>query len=124
MTQKEPARAVGKTQPAGGEVSMRVHHTQALTGPGAGPSASCRCTYDAAMRTTVDLPPDVHERAKRIAVQRHQSLSATLADLTIRGLASLGEPATVTTDPISGLPALTLGHRISAEAVAEALDDE
>ena len=76
------------------------------------------------MRTTVDLPPEVHERAKRLAAERDQSLSATLADLTIRGLASLGEPATVTTDPISGLPTLTLGYRISAQAVAEALDDE
>ena len=76
------------------------------------------------MRTTVDLPPDVHERAKRIAEERRQSLSATLADLTVRGLASLGEPATISTDPISGLPALTLGHRITAAQVAEALDDE
>lgn len=76
------------------------------------------------MRTTVDLPPEVHERAKRLALERHQSLSATLADLTIRGLNSLGEPATVTTDPVSGLPTLTLGHRITGQDVAEALDDE
>ncbi len=76
------------------------------------------------MRTTVDLPPEVHDRAKRIAGERRQSLSATLADLTIRGLASLGEPATVSTDPVSGLPTLTLGHRVTAADVAEALDDE
>jgi hypothetical protein len=76
------------------------------------------------MRTTVDLPPEVHDRAKRIADERRQSLSATLADLTIRGLASLGEPAKVSTDPISGLPTLTLGHRITAADVAEALDDQ
>lgn len=76
------------------------------------------------MRTTVDLPPEVHERAKRLADERRQSLSATLADLTIRGLASLGEPAKVSTDPVSGLPTLTLGHRVTAGDVAEALDDE
>jgi len=76
------------------------------------------------MRTTVDLPPEVHDRAKRIADERRQSLSATLADLTIRGLASLGEPAKVSTDPVSGLPTLTLGHRVTATDVAEALDDE
>jgi hypothetical protein len=76
------------------------------------------------MRTTVDLPPEVHDRAKRIAEERHQSLSATLADLTIRGLASLGEPAKISTDPVSGLPTLTLGHRVTAADVAEALDDE
>jgi len=77
-----------------------------------------------AMRTTVDLPPEVHERAKQLAAQRHQSLSATVADLTILGLQSLGVPATVTTDPMSGLPTLTLGRRVSAQDVAEALDDE
>ncbi len=76
------------------------------------------------VRTTVDLPPDVHQRAKRLAAERHQSLSATLADLMIRGLASMGEPATVSTDPISGLPTLTLGRRVTSDDVAAALDDE
>ena len=76
------------------------------------------------MRTTVDLPPDVHERAKRLADERRQSLSATLADLTLRGLASLGEPATIATDPDTGLPTLTLGRRVTAAEVADALDDE
>jgi len=65
------------------------------------------------MRTTVDLPPEVHDRAKRLASERRQSLSATLADLTIRGLASLGEPARVSTDPVSGLPVLSLGRRVT-----------
>ena len=76
------------------------------------------------MRTTVDLPPDVHQRAKQLAEERHQSLSATLADLTVRGLISLGERATLATDPISGFPALTLGRPVTSEDVAEALDDE
>ena len=76
------------------------------------------------VRTTVDLPPDAHERAKRLAAERHQSLSATLAYLMIRGLASLGEPATISTDPVSGLPMLTLGRRVTSDDVAEALDDE
>lgn len=76
------------------------------------------------MRTTVDLPSEVHDRAKRLAEERHQSLSATLAELTIRGLAAMGEPATVTTDPVSGLPTLTLGRRVTDADVAAALDDE
>lgn len=76
------------------------------------------------MRTTVDLPQDVHERAKRLADARDQSLSALLAELTIRGLAAMGEPARVSTDPISGLPVITLGYRVTATDVAAALDDE
>lgn len=72
----------------------------------------------------MDLPPDVHDRAKRIAAERHQSLSATLADLTIRGLAAMGEPAKVSTDPVSGFPTLTLGRRVTGADVAATLDDE
>jgi len=76
------------------------------------------------MRTTVDLPAEVHERAARLARERHQSLSATLAELTVRGLASLGAPARLSTDPVSGFPTLTLGHRVTADEVAADLDDE
>lgn len=76
------------------------------------------------MRTTIDLPPEVHQRAKQIAAERHQSLSAVVADLTIRGLASLGQVATISTDSVSGLPMLSLGIRVTSEDVAEALDEE
>lgn len=72
----------------------------------------------------MDLPPDVHASAKRLATERGQSLSATVAELTLRGLASLAEPARVSTDPVTGLPRLTLGHRVTADDVAEALADE
>jgi hypothetical protein len=61
------------------------------------------------MRTTVDLPSAVHRRAQEIAHERHRSLSAVVADLAVRGLATLGE---------------TLGRRITSQEVAAALDDE
>lgn len=76
------------------------------------------------MRTTVDLPPAVHRRAQALAQSRHQSLSATVADLTVRGLAALGEPVELTTDPVSKLPVISLGRAVSAAEVADALDDE
>ncbi len=76
------------------------------------------------MRTTVDLPPAVHRRASELARSRHQSLSAVVADLTIRGLAALDEPVVVATDPVSGFPAITLGRRVTSADVADALDDE
>jgi hypothetical protein len=76
------------------------------------------------MRTTVDLPPVVHRRARELAARRHQSLSATLADLTVRGLATLGEPLDVVTDSATGLPTITLGRRVTSAEVAEALADE
>ena len=76
------------------------------------------------MRTTVDLPPAVHRRARELARERHQSLSAVVADLAMRGLAALGDPVKVSTDPVSGFPVITLGVPITSEDVADALDDE
>jgi hypothetical protein len=76
------------------------------------------------MRTTVDLPPAVHRRAKEIAKARGQSLSATLAELTARGLSQLDEPLSIGVDERSGFPVLSVGRRITAADVADALDDE
>ena len=76
------------------------------------------------MRTSVDLPPAVHRRAQALAQSRHQSLSAIVADLTVRDLAALGEPVEVSTDPVSGLPVISLGRPVSAAEIAAALDDE
>ncbi len=76
------------------------------------------------MRTTVDLPPAVHRRAQALAESRHQSLSATVADLTVRGLAALGQPVDLATDPVSGLPVISLGRPVTAAEVAAMLDDE
>lgn len=76
------------------------------------------------MRTTVDLPPNVHRRAQELAKARGQSLSATLAELTARGLSQLGEPVVVRTDADTGFPVLSVGRRVTSDDVAVALDDE
>jgi hypothetical protein len=47
-----------------------------------------------------------------------------VADLALRGLATLGEPLEVNTDPTSGFPVITLGRRITSAEVADTLDDE
>jgi hypothetical protein len=66
------------------------------------------------MRTTVDLPPAVHRRARELAAQRGVSLSTVLADLTVRGLAQLDAPVKLSTDRLTGLPVLTLGRKVTA----------
>lgn len=76
------------------------------------------------MRTTVDLPAQVHERAREIARRRDVSMSAVVADLATRGLATLGDPITLETDPISGFPVVSLGYRVTGDDVASALDDD
>lgn len=81
-------------------------------------------TYDAEVRTTTDLPPAIHRRARELAAERGQSLSTVIADLTARGLASLGEPVQVSVDTTTGLPSITLGRAITSEDVAAILDDE
>lgn len=76
------------------------------------------------MRTTVDLPPAVHRRAVELAKRRGESLSAVIADLTVRGFAQIDEPVTVRTDARSGLPVLSIGRRLTTDEVADVLDDE
>ncbi|QGH69693.1 hypothetical protein [Pseudactinotalea sp. HY158] len=76
------------------------------------------------MRTTVDLPPAVRRRAEELAAARGQSLSATVAELTIRGLGQLDEPITIEVDERSGFPVMEFGRTITPEDVAAALDDE
>lgn len=76
------------------------------------------------MRTTVDLSPAVHRRARELAKARGQSLSATVAELTARGLSQLDEPVVVRTDAASGFPVLSVGRRLTSIDVAAALDEE
>jgi len=51
-------------------------------------------------------------------------MSSVVADLTVRGLAQLDTPVTLTTDGRTGLPVLSVGRKITSEDVADALDDE
>lgn len=59
-----------------------------------------------------------------LARSRGQSLSATLAELAIRGLAQLDEPVRIEIDEQSGFPVMSFGRRITSKVVAAALDDK
>jgi predicted transcriptional regulator len=76
------------------------------------------------MRTTVDLPPAVHRRARDLARRRGVSMSAVVAELTVRGLAQVDTTVELAVDERSGLPVLSLGRVVTAEDVADAMDDE
>ncbi len=75
------------------------------------------------MRTTVDLPPAVHRRARELAARRGQSLSTVLADLAVRGLAQLDGPVELGRDERTGLPVLSVGRVVTSQLVAEVLDE-
>jgi predicted transcriptional regulator len=75
------------------------------------------------MRTTIDLPDDLHRAATQIARDRNQTLSRTVASLLRAALAGEQRNTTVEVDEDSGLPTVRVGNRITAEDVAAAVDD-
>jgi hypothetical protein len=75
------------------------------------------------MRTTIEIPDDLHAQAVAIARDAHQSLSQTVAALIRRGLSS-GHPGEVTTSTRTGLPVAHLGRTITSEDVRRLEDDD
>jgi len=75
------------------------------------------------VRTTIDLPDDLHAQAAAIARDTHQSLSQTVAGLVRRGLSS-GHPGEITTSARTGLPVAHLGKTITTEDVRQLEDDD
>jgi hypothetical protein len=78
--------------------------------------------YDAAVRTTIDLPADLHQLTSALARSRKQTLSQTIADV-LRGALLSDRSPDVTRDRRTGLPLVRLGRPITAEDVAEVEDD-
>ncbi|KAA0080844.1 antitoxin [Mycolicibacterium sp. P9-64] len=74
------------------------------------------------MRTTIDLPEELHKQALAIARDTHRTLSETVADLIRRGLGA-GTPTSMSTDPRTGLPVVSVGTIVTSEDV-RSLDDE
>lgn len=74
------------------------------------------------MRTTIDLPADLHRIATSLARDSSRSLSQTVADLMRRGLGTAG-PVRVEVDPATGFPIVSTGVPITTEDV-RLLDDE
>ena len=78
--------------------------------------------YDAPVRTTIDLPEDLHDIARSIAADSRQTLSATIAQLLRQALSNDG-PAQIDVDPITGWPIVHIGRTITTEDVKSLEDD-
>ncbi|CAA0138339.1 Putative antitoxin VapB29 [Mycolicibacterium vanbaalenii] len=76
------------------------------------------------MRTTIDLPEDLHRLAQAIARDTHRSLSETVADLIRRGLVAGNSTAAVSKDPRTGLPLVSVGTIVTSEDVRSLEDEE
>jgi hypothetical protein len=74
------------------------------------------------MRTTIDLPADLHQLTTSLARSRRQTLSQTIADI-LRGALLSDDLAKVSVEPRTGLPQIRLGRPITDDEVA-ALEDE
>jgi hypothetical protein len=74
------------------------------------------------MRTTVDLPDDLHRQAQAIARDTRRTLGETIADLMRRGLGQ-GAVAHVQESQLTGLPVIHLGTVVTSEDV-RSLEDE
>jgi hypothetical protein len=73
------------------------------------------------MRTTIDLPEDLHRQALSIARDTSRTLSETVVDLMRRGLGH-GQLQDVSRSPVTGLPVIRLGTPITSDDV-RALED-
>jgi hypothetical protein len=75
------------------------------------------------VRTTIDLPDDLHKQAQAIARDTHRTLSETVADLMRRGLRA--ERSTVLSrDPRTGLPLVSVGTIVTSDDVRSLEDEE
>lgn len=75
------------------------------------------------MRTTIDLPDDLHRQALSIARDTSRTLSETVAALIRRGLGQ-GQPEGISKSPETGLPVVRLGTPITTEDVRSLEDPE
>lgn len=74
------------------------------------------------MRTTIDLPEDLHRAMTAIARDRGTSISETVALLLRRALGA-SDTTSLETSERTGLPVLRLGRVITSEDV-RSLDDD
>ena len=79
-----------------------------------------RC-YDAEVRTTIDLPADLHELARELAHSGNRSMSDVVTELIRLGLQRSSQPA----GPASprGMSLVSIGRSVTAEDV-RSLDDD
>jgi hypothetical protein len=75
------------------------------------------------VRTTVDLPDDLHKLALGIARDTSRTLSEVVADLMRRGASGSGQPG-ISVSPATGLPVLRTGRVVTTEDVRSLEDEE
>lgn len=75
------------------------------------------------MRTTIDLPDDLHRQVVSIARDKGRTLSETVVELMRSGL-NQGAAAEAARSERTGLPVVRIGRVISSEDVRALEDDD
>ncbi len=75
------------------------------------------------MRTTIDLPEDLHSLTTAVARDAGTSLSETVASLLRAALGAPG-PFTLSISPITGLTVFSNGRTVTSEDVRSLEDEE
>lgn len=75
------------------------------------------------MRTTIDLPDDLHQFAKSLAHERRQTLSDAVAEIMRRGIEGTSR-FTFSVDEETGLPLISGGRFVTNEDVRSLEDEE
>ena len=78
--------------------------------------------YVATMRTTIDLPEDIHRRLRSVARERRQSLSLTVTTILREALEPGAEPG-MRIDPGTGWPVVATAHVVTSDDVRSLEDD-
>jgi hypothetical protein len=78
--------------------------------------------YD--VRTTVDLPEDLHRQARDIAHARSWTLSQAVAWLMRRGLGEQLPTPEIGRDEMTGFPTIRIGRVITEEEVKRFLEED
>lgn len=75
------------------------------------------------MRTTIDLPEDLHQQARSLAHDSRRSLSEVVAELMRRGLMNQ-RSEDIGRSSRSGFPTVAIGRTLSTDDVRVLEDDE
>jgi len=73
------------------------------------------------MRTTIDLPDDLHDVVRQLSHDRRESMSRVVTDLVRRGITAPREPLEVAVR--RGVPIISVGHPVTMDDV-RSLEDE
>ena len=76
------------------------------------------------MRTTIDIPPMLHQRIMQYAAVQGQSFSTTATQAMMRGMATVDVPSTLHRSAVTGLLVVNSGHPVTSEDVADLIDED